>query len=277
MAHKIQLVAIDLDGTLLNREKKITPRNLRALEEVRKKGILIVPVTGRPGAGIPQEVMSLPGLRYTVSSNGATIRDHVENRILLEHHLDMNLSLDILARTAHFDMVREVCRDGIGYMEQGDFDILRARYEGTAMLDYLLASRRVVPGTLSEFIREAGVPVEELYFLTNSRETKVELRTFLSDVPGIGFCNPFPNDLEVMSGGIDKGVGLRWLTDYLNVPLEATMAIGDEGSDLPMMEIAGLSVAMANGASFIRKASDFVTTSCDEDGVALALEKFILT
>ena len=276
MERKIQLVAIDLDGTLLNRQKKITPRNLRALEAVRQKGILIVPVTGRPWAGIPPEVMALPGIRYTVTSNGATIRDHVEKKVLLEHHLDMDLSLDILARTAHFDMVREVCRDGIGYMEQGDFDILRARYEGTAMLDYLLATRRVVPGTLPDFIREAGVPVEELYFLTNSRESKVELRSFLTGTPGIGFANPFPNDLEVMSDGIDKGVGLRWLTDYLNIPLSETMAIGDEGSDLPMLEEAGLSVAMANGASFVRKAADFVTASCDEDGVAIALEKYLL-
>lgn len=276
MSQTIQLVAIDLDGTLLNRQKQITPRNLRALEEVRKRGVLIVPVTGRPWAGVPREVMDLPGLRYTVTSNGATIRDHVENRVLREHHLDMELSLDILARTAHFDMVREVCRDGIGYLEQGDFDILRARYEGTAMLDYLLATRQVVPGTLPDFIRSAGMPVEELYFLTNSREAKVELRSFLTGIPGIGFANPFPNDLEVMSSGIDKGVGLDWLTDYLHIPLEATMAIGDEGSDLPMLEKAGLSVAMSNGASFVKKAADFVTSSCDEDGVALALERFIL-
>lgn len=276
MADKIQLIAIDLDGTLLNREKKITPRTLGALEAVRKRGILIVPVTGRPWAGIPQDVLALPGLRYTVTSNGATIRDLIENKVLLEHHLDMALSLDILARTAHFDMVREVCRDGIGYMEQGDFDILRTRYEGTPMLDYLLATRQVVSGTLPEFIRTAGIPVEELYFLTKSREDKVALRSFLTGTPGIGFANPFPNDLEVMSSGIDKGIALRWLTEYLHIPLSATMAIGDEGSDLPMLEEAGLAVAMENGASFVKKAADFVTASCDEDGVALALETYIL-
>lgn len=276
MYDEIRLVAIDLDGTLLNRQKKITPRTMRALEEVQKKNILIVPVTGRPASGIPQEVLALPGLRYTVTSNGATIQDVAENRTLLERHLDMALSLEVLARTDHFDIVREACRDGLGYMEQRDFDILCARYEGTAMLPYLLSTRRVVPGRLSDFIRESGMPVEELYFLTGGREIKAEVHRVLSDLPGISFTHPFPNDLEILSGGLDKGIGLSWLADHLKIPLAHIMAIGDEESDLPLLQKVGLSVAMQNGAEPVKKAADFVTASCDEDGVALALEKFIL-
>lgn len=80
MGKKIRLLALDLDGTLLNGAKQITPRTQAALERARQQGVLMVPVTGRPAQGLPPAVLSLPGLRYAVTSNGATIRDLVEQR-----------------------------------------------------------------------------------------------------------------------------------------------------------------------------------------------------
>lgn len=70
MKPNIRLLALDLDGTLLNEEKHITPRTLAALERAREQGVLLVPVTGRPAQGLPQAVLDLPGLRYAVTSNG---------------------------------------------------------------------------------------------------------------------------------------------------------------------------------------------------------------
>ena len=84
MGKKIRLLALDLDGTLLNGAKQITPRTQAALERAGQQGVLMVPVTGRPAQGLPPAVLSLPGLRYAVTSNGATIRDLVEQRVLLE-------------------------------------------------------------------------------------------------------------------------------------------------------------------------------------------------
>ena len=80
----IRLVALDLDGTLLNEEKIITEGNLEALAGLRAAGVLVVPVTGRPAQGLPRQVLELPGLRYTITSNGATIRDLVTGETLLE-------------------------------------------------------------------------------------------------------------------------------------------------------------------------------------------------
>ena len=82
MGKKIRLLALDLDGTLLNGAKQITPRTQAALERARQQGVLMVPVTGRPAQGLPPAVLSLPGLRYAVTSNGATIRDLVEQQVL---------------------------------------------------------------------------------------------------------------------------------------------------------------------------------------------------
>ena len=252
MGKKIRLLALDLDGTLLNGAKQITPRTQAALERARQQGVLMVPVTGRPAQGLPPAVLSLPGLRYAVTSNGATIRDLVEQRVLLEKHLAPALCLQVLARCAHIPMIRQVFRAGVGYLSRPDYETLRARYAGTAMLQYHLDTRQVLPGTVEEFLAADARPVEELFFLTDSPQTKQALRQCLADLPGIGFADPFPNDLEVIAGEIDKGEALRYLLDRLDIAPEEVLAMGDGGSDLPLLQAAGIGVAMGNATEAVK-------------------------
>lgn len=275
MERRIKLIALDLDGTLLDSRKRVSQRNLDALEKARRMGVLIVPVTGRPAQGLPQAVLDLPGLRYAVTSNGATIRDLQENRYLLEKHLTPADCLRVLEACADFDMIREIFREGVGYLTQGDRDILWARYEGTPMMEYVLGTRRVLPGSLEEFLREDDRPLEELFFLTDSPEVKETLRQRLSALPDISFADPAPKDLEVMVGGINKGEALLYLLNLLGIEPQETLAIGDGGSDLPLLKAAGIGVAMDNALPFVKEAADWVTASCDADGVALALERFV--
>ena len=102
------------------------------------------------------------------------------------------------------------------------------------------------------------------------------LRDLLTGIQGIGFADPFPNDREVIAGDIDKGEALRFLLRHLGLEASQVLAMGDGGSDLPLLQAAGIGVAMANATEGVKAAADFVTTSCDEDGVAVALEKFVL-
>ena len=276
MGTSIKLLALDLDGTLLNEKKEITPRTWEALARARKQGVLVVPVTGRPAQGLPQVVRTMPGLRYVVSSNGATIRDIVTGETLLEKHLSADTCLLVLDKCAHVPMIRQAFRNGVGYLSQADYNTLRDRYAGTSMLQYHLDTRQVVPGTLAEFLAADRQPVEELFFLTDSPQEKAALRTLLTGLPGIGFADPFPNDLEVLAGDIDKGEGLRYLLKRLDLSSDQVLALGDGGSDLPMLQTAGIGVAMANATEAVKAGADYVTASCDEDGVALAIEKFVL-
>ena len=274
MTQKIKLIALDLDATLLDSQKKISPRNLAALERARQMGILVVPVTGRPAQGLPQAVLDLPGLRYAVTSNGATIRDWKEDCFLLEKHLTAEAALEVLDTCWDFDMIREVFRDGVGYLTRADYEILRDRYAGTPMWEYVMGTRQVLPGSLEDFLREDTRPVEELFFLTGSIQEKETLRERLSALPGIGFADPFPNDLEVMAGGIDKGEAFLWLLNHLGIDPSETLAMGDGGSDIPLLRAAGIGIAMANALDYVKEAADDVTASCDEDGVAAGIEKF---
>ena len=276
MGKSIKLLALDLDGTLLNEKKEISPRTWAALERARSQGVLVVPVTGRPSQGVPQVVRTMPGLRYVVSSNGATIRDIVTGETLLEKHLSADTCLLVLDKCAHVPMIRQAFRNGVGYLSRADYNTLRDRYAGTSMLQYHLDTRQVLPGTVAEFLAAHRQPVEELFFLTDSPREKADLRALLTGLPGIGFADPFPNDLEVIAGDIDKGEALRFLLRHLGLEASQVLAMGDGGSDLPLLQAAGIGVAMANATEGVKAAADFVTTSCDEDGVAVALEKFVL-
>lgn len=276
MGTSIKLLALDLDGTLLNEKKEITPRTWAALERARSQGVLVVPVTGRPAQGLPQVVRTMPGLRYVVSSNGATIRDIVTGETLLEKHLSADTCLLVLDKCAHVPMIRQAFRNGVGYLSQADYNTLRDRYAGTSMLQYHLDTRQVLPGTVAEFLAADRQPVEELFFLTDSPQEKADLRALLTGLPGIGFADPFPNDLEVIAGDIDKGEALRYLLQRLGISPAQVLAMGDGGSDLPLLQAAGIGVAMANATEAVKAGADYVTASCDEDGVALAIEKFVL-
>lgn len=275
---RIRLVALDLDGTLLNSEKVISPRNLAALAALEERGILMVPITGRPAQGLPPSVLALPGLRYAVTSNGATIRDLSAGTLLLERHLSAQTALEVLDACRDFSMIREAFREGVGYLSQEDRDALCLRYQDDpAMRRYVLDSRTVLPGTVEDFLRAGGEPVEELFFLTDSVEEKQRLRRRLSALPGIAFADPFPRDLEVIAWGIDKGVALGWLLDLLNLSPQEVLAMGDRASDISMLRLAGLGIAPANADPEVRDIADHITASCDEDGVALALERFVLS
>ena len=173
-------------------------------------------------------------------------------------------------------MLREVFRAGVGYLSRGDYETLRARYAGTSMLQYHLDTRQVLPGTVAEFLQADPRPVEELFFLTGSPQEKAALRDLLTGIQGIGFADPFPNDLEVIAGDIDKGEALRFLLRHLGLEASQVLAMGDGGSDLPLLQAAGIGVAMANAIPELRQAAAYVCRPNTEDGVARFVAEHIL-
>ena len=202
---EIKLLALDLDGTLLNGEKQISPRTRAALDRVRQQGVLVVPVTGRPSQGIPQAVLDLPGLRYAVSSNGATIRDLATGQVLLEKLLPAATCLEVLDRCAQVPMLREVFRAGVGYLSRGDYETLRARYAGTSMLQYHLDTRQVLPGTVAEFLQADPRPVEELFFLTGSPQERPPCGTCSPASRGSALPTPSPTTWRSSPGTSTRG------------------------------------------------------------------------
>ncbi len=268
----IRLIAVDLDGTVLNDRKQLTPRTAAALTEAAARGVEIVPATGRPTTGLPAELLALPGVRYAITSNGARTADLASGRAI-RNYLPLDKALaayDILQR---YDCMADLFQDGKGYTTRANQAAV-GRFAPENLRDYVLRTRTPLPD-LRAFIasQERGIEKLTIFFLDED-----ERRRAWAEVAALGVdvVSSLPLNMEINAAGVDKGAGLLALAEQLNLPASALMACGDGGNDTAMVAAAGLGVAMANAFPEVKAAARYVTASNNEDGVARAVETFVL-
>ena len=237
------------------------------------RGVEIVPATGRTAAGLPAELLALPGVRYAITSNGARMMDLAAGRAVRELYLPREKALaafDILAR---YDCVTDLFQDGKGYTTEAN-RAAAYRFVPENLRDYVLRTRTVLPD-LREFIaaQERGIEKLTIFFLEEAERQKAWAEVAAL---GVDVVSSLPLNMEINAAGVDKGAGLLALAEQLGLPAGALMACGDGGNDTAMIQAAGLGVAMANAFPEVKAAAKFVTASNNEDGVALAVEKFVL-
>ena len=268
----IRLIAVDLDGTVLNDRKQLTPRTAAALTEAAARGVEIVPATGRPTTGLPAELLALPGVRYAITSNGARTADLASGRAI-RNYLPLDKALaayDILQR---YDCMADLFQDGQGYTTEANRAIV-PRFVPENLRDYVLRTRTPLPD-LRAFIAQQAQGIEKLtiFFLDEAERQRAWAE---AAALGVDVVSSLPLNMEINAAGVDKGAGLLALAEQLDLPASALMACGDGGNDTAMVAAAGLGVAMANAFPEVKAAAQFVTASNNEDGVALAVEKFVL-
>lgn len=291
----IRLVALDLDGTLLNREGHVTPRTRAALQAAVDKGVYIVPATGRPLASLPPEVAQLPGIRYVITCNGAAVWDLGADPVgavysrysnAKEHRTSTPVCL------LHSLMPVETAREAFAVCESfhADLRIFSDGYACTDARSIALAAARAAKkdGTeacqpndgrftilrdAAEWMSRNAFAIEKLcVFFETPQQAAAALPRFRA-VPGVEIVQGSPKNVEVTAAGVDKGEALRALADRLGVPHESTLAVGDSENDRAMLQKAGVAAVMANGMPEIRALAHLVSKAdCDHDGVAEILE-----
>ena len=118
MDHKIKLIGFDLDGTLLTSDKRLSDRTKKVMSQAIEQGVVMVPATGRPLSGVPQELLEFPGIRYVVTANGARVLDILEKKTMAEELLSREKCGQILEIFEKYDTFREIYYDGIGYADR---------------------------------------------------------------------------------------------------------------------------------------------------------------
>lgn len=271
----IRLVALDLDGTLFNSQKVITPRTLSALAAALKKGVFVVPATGRPVVGLPRPLLALDGLRYALTSNGARVWDLEEQRAVAEFLMEKPQVEAALRVLEGYDCITDLFVDGQRMSIASQFERLE-RIIPPAMLDYMRSTRNEIPDIYAWLAQSARLP-EKVSITFSELDARNEAWRRL-DALGLGLelSSSLPKNLEVNAPGVTKGKGLAALAAHLGLAQGQLMACGDSGNDLAMLKTAGLGVAMGNAEEAIKAAAGYITASNDEDGVALAVEKFVL-
>lgn len=274
----IKLIALDLDGTLLDSEKRLSERNIRALEQAAAKGIEIVPTTGRFFTGMPEAVLSLPFLRYGITVNGARVYDSKEDKVLRKAELPPELAVGIMAYLDSFGLPYDCYQDEWGWMT-ADMLERAAEFAPNAHYQRMIRRLRTPVPELKAYILEQGKGVQKVqtYFLESQLDLRRELlETLASRFPHTAVSSAVDKNIEINSDSANKGEALLHLAAHLGLKREQTMAFGDGLNDLSMIRMAGTGVAMANAVPEALEIADETTVSCDEDGVALAIEKMCL-
>lgn len=276
----IKLVALDLDGTLFDNSSRISKRNLTAIRSITDKGIHVVISTGRPFEGIPFDQIKGTGINYAITANGSGIYEISTGKCLYENAMDEELVTPIL----NFLLTRDIHMDafigGKGYTPVQCVETAQKLTVPSSIKNYIITTRTRLDNIL-QFIHENQLKVQKmtLNFYPAADGTLIDretIRKFLVSNPSITTVCGGYNNLEFTRADANKGVGLRKLAEILGVNPDATMAIGDTENDLAIIEAAGIGVAMGNATDAVKARADYVTTTNTKDGVAAAIEHFIL-
>lgn len=271
----IKLIGLDLDGTTLNDLGKMSQRTYDALEKAHEKGVHIVIATGRNYFAMPKEFANMPFIEYTVNSNGAEIRKFREDKTVYEAHMaerDVILAHEIIKKLGY--MV-EAFVDGVGYINQRDFDDIREGKVAYRTVEYVLQTRSTVED-IYKFILENKNKIENINIFVPSDEDKRTVLRELKKLKSSTVTSSLKENIEIGGYNVSKASAIGHIADMLGVKKHEIMCCGDSLNDLEMIRFAGLSVAVNNAADEIKNSAMYITDTNDRDGVAKAVEKFVL-
>ena len=269
----VRLVAFDLDGTLFNDRKEVTPETFRTLERAAEMGIEIVPSTGRFWNAIPDNVKALSFVRYALTLNGAAIFNVKAGKVIAEFTIPTLRAETLCHVFDDLGVIYDFVADGKGYMRRDNYErlpeVMIAEWQTKIVRD-MRSPVDDVYGTLNG---KSGVQKMQIYTLDKALRENL-LKSLPHVFPKLLFTSSVPNNIEINDTKANKGGGLKFLAEYLGIPMSETLAFGDGLNDITMIENAGIGVAMENAASEVKAVADYVTLDCNNDGVAEGIKRF---
>ncbi|MGM9924448.1 MAG: Cof-type HAD-IIB family hydrolase [Bacillus sp. (in: firmicutes)] len=242
---KIKLIALDLDGTLLNEKREISEINYKAIKRAEGLGVHIVLTTGRTRPRSEEYLMALKLTSYMITVNGSEIWDEEGN--LLERTLLPNKYMKELVEIAqHHSLSYKAISTNKMWLSETPENL--EEHEWMTMLMDVRDNR----------LRKS---------ITDSLQSNQEIE----------ISNSSPTNIEVNAMGVTKARAIGEICGKLNISMDDVMAIGDSLNDLAMIQAAGIGVAMGNAQDEVKEAADWVAGTNIEDGVAQAIDKWILS
>lgn len=274
---KIRMIALDLDGTVFNDEKIITDHTKKVLEQAIRQGVTVLPATGRPEIGLPKDFLAIPGVKYAVTSNGSRIIEVPSGKVVYEELIPWNTGVEALCLMQQWEnCVWEVYYDGAAYVEEGEYRIIQHPDILPALLEYIKKSRIFTKGVL-EKIEKEKIGLEKIHLMFEDTAYRDEkMKELQEKFPELAVSSATTFNMEINSAKAGKGIGLLELGKLLGIEKEEIMACGDAANDWNMLKMAGFPVVMENGDEDTKKLASFITRSNLEDGVAYAVEQYVL-
>ncbi|MCK1201755.1 Cof-type HAD-IIB family hydrolase [Streptococcus uberis] len=268
----IKLIAIDLDGTLLNSQKDIPSENIETIKRATREGVKIVLCTGRPTSGTKPyfNQLDLVEDEYLILNNGCSTYKSLNWELIGHHALSLNQVEQLYKVSEQYPDIYLTLTTENHYYVVGEHvpDLVQA--DGDLVFNTVEAISMEALETNPEIIFQAMYMGEESAMDVFERENRSLLSESFSVVRSQSYI------LEIMPEGVTKAYALKELTEKLAFLPENVMAIGDAPNDIEMLSYAGLGIAMGNASEAIKVLADRVTLDCDHAGVSKAIKDYVL-
>ncbi len=271
----VKMILIDLDGTLMLPDHiTVSEANKRTLKAAHDNGVKIVISTGRTLSVVRRVIDQIPFIDCVMYSDGAAVYDVKENKVIYEKLIDFSLTEKVIEYLNGVEVYYNLYTDGKIVTQKGrqrffknsglSEEFIKDYLKNTTMYDDLLLG---IEGKGAELIVGFFNCEEDLnnaFGFINSFKDKLYV------------TSAFTNEFEMTNIEATKGRTMKYLCSLEGITNENVMAIGDSHNDLPMLEEAGIAVAMGNAEQLVKEKADYITETNANDGVALAIEKFVL-
>ncbi len=272
---EFKIIALDLDGTTLNNQNEISKRTIAAFGKAMEKGVHIVICTGRTFQSLPEELFRIEGLEYVVTSNGAQITRLEDMKTVYENNLNpdsVEQLVEILKPTGYS---LEVFVQGKAFISKEEYEEYETIGSSFRDIEYVLNTRTPVPDFF-DFILQNRETIENVNISFPLLEERQYITGLLEAVDNVTLTSSFVHNIEVGGATTSKAEALRWLMDRLNLTASQLLAAGDSLNDLEMIRLAEMGVVMGNASEHMKDFADYVTDTNGNDGVAKAIERFVL-
>ncbi len=276
---KISLIALDLDGTLLDSSLQISLENQQSIRNAIAQGVEVIIATGRSYHGIPIEQLASLGIKYVITSNGAAIYKIPEKACIFEDNIPFETILPIVQKLSGFDILLHIFINGQCYSQTSKLSIID-KLSCTDAFRTFLRTVGVQTDDLTEYLVSQRTPVQKgciTFYRDEDDNVKdwEDVYTYLASQSMLKCVDGGVANLEFTNAKVSKAHALKVLADYLSVSMEETMACGDSENDLDIIEAAGIGVAMDNAADMVKASADFISLTNNQHGVAYAINHFL--
>ena len=267
-----KLIAIDVDGTLLNDKKQIDIETKESINNAIQNKKEVVICTGRCYPELIDILKELPKIRYVIGTSGTWIFDTYTKKDICEVTIDIDIVKEIFRRIEHKDVLVHLLNkksviqsDKLHNMERYQMGVYQKMFEKIA----------IETPDIKEYFYSNLPKLTKFNIYHKTIEDREDTRGLLKDLD-LELTNSERTSLECTAKGVSKGTGLKSLANFLNIEMKDVIAIGDSDNDVSMLKVAGLPIAMGNAKENIKALCKKVVSDNNNNGVAKAINEYLL-
>lgn len=263
----LRALFVDLDDTFLAPDKSIPAANLALLDELERRGVELVPCTGRHPDGVPEALRTHPVVRHIVASNGGIVRDMRAGEDIYVAAIPTEVVASFYGRLEGERIAFDAFADGKAYAERRRMHVYDEAEMTDGLRGYIKESRTFVDRSIPELLGEVG-PVTKVSLFFADEAGAAAIDRAVAAEPELYYVQTSASNYETMSRRATKGRALEWLAVHMGWPIEQTAAFGDNYNDVSMLEVAGVPVVMENGEPEVKAMTSHIAPPAADGGVA---------